>query len=111
MHSRSLLSQVKHLFVLLFIVISLLGITSLSAHEIRPSIVDISFDETLKNGIDESYFISNIVNLYQCYFKSIWIDSRIQRLDAEELLPTSFQNEVSVAGDPIGGWKMKRMKI
>ena len=47
MHSRSLLLQVKQLFILLFFVINLLGLTSsLSAHEIRPSIVDISFDET-----------------------------------------------------------------
>lgn len=47
MHSHSLLLQVKHLFILLFLVTNLLALTSsLSAHEIRPSIIDISFDET-----------------------------------------------------------------
>ncbi len=47
MHSRSLPLQVKQLFILLFLIINLLGLTSsLSAHEIRPSIIDISFDET-----------------------------------------------------------------
>lgn len=61
------------------------------------------------DGVDESYFVSNIVNLYQRYFKSIWVDSRIQRLDAEELLPIAFQDEISIAGNPLGGWKTKRL--
>ncbi len=48
MHLRSLLLQAKPLVTLLFILISLLSATSLSAHEIRPSIVDIHFDKSEK---------------------------------------------------------------
>ncbi len=47
MHSHTLFTQVKQLFILLLFAVHLLGFTSsLSAHEIRPSIVDINFDET-----------------------------------------------------------------
>lgn len=59
------------------------------------------------DGVDEHYFVSNIVNLYQRYFKSIWVDSRIQRLDAEGLLPIAFQEQISIAGNPLGGRKIK----
>ncbi len=47
MPSQYLPLQVKRLFILVFFIISLLGTTlSLSAHEIRPSIIDIQFNET-----------------------------------------------------------------
>lgn len=63
--------------------------------------------DTTWDGVDEDFFVSNIVNLYQRYFRSIWVDSRIQRLDAEGLLPTAFQDQISIAGNPLGGWKVK----
>ncbi len=65
--------------------------------------------DTTWDGVDEDYFISNIVNLYQCYFKSIWVDSRVQRLDAEELLPIAFQDDMSIAGNPLSGRKTKQL--
>ena len=46
MHLHSSFLQVKHLFILLFFTLSLLGADSISAHEIRPSIVDINFDSS-----------------------------------------------------------------
>jgi hydrogenase/urease accessory protein HupE len=46
MHLRSSISQAKLLSFFLFIIISVLSISSATAHEIRPSIVDISFDKT-----------------------------------------------------------------
>ena len=46
MHLHSSFLQVKHLFILLFFTLSLLGAGSISAHEIRPSIVDINFDSS-----------------------------------------------------------------
>ncbi len=46
MPSQYLHLQVKRLFILVFIIFNLLGLTlSLSAHEIRPSIIDIHFNE------------------------------------------------------------------
>lgn len=72
------------------------------------AILSFQLDSTW-DGVDEEYFISNIVNLYQCYFNSIWIDSRIQRLDAETILPVAFQDEISLAGNPLGGLKVKRL--
>lgn len=61
------------------------------------------------DGVDEEYFVSNVVNLYQCYFNSIWVDSRIQRLDAETILPAAFQDEISLAGNPLGGRKVNKI--
>lgn len=72
------------------------------------AILSFQLDSTW-DGVDEEYFISNVVNLYQCYFKSIWVDSRIQRLDAETILPTAFQDDVSLAGNPVGGCKVNRL--
>lgn len=46
MHLRSSISQAKLLSFLLFIITSVLTISSATAHEIRPSIVDIGFDKT-----------------------------------------------------------------
>lgn len=65
--------------------------------------------DTTWDGVDENYFVSNIVNLYQCYFKSIWIDARIQRLDAEELLPLAFLDDMSIAGNPVSGFKTRQL--
>ena len=46
MHLRSLFLQAKPLTILFLILFSLLRVTFVSAHEIRPSIVDINFDNT-----------------------------------------------------------------
>jgi len=72
------------------------------------AILSFQLDSTW-DGVDEEYFVSNIVNLYQRYFNSVWVDSRIQRLDAETILPVAFQDEISLAGNPIGGLKVNRL--
>jgi hypothetical protein len=72
------------------------------------AILSFQLDSTW-DGVDEEYFVSNVVNLYQCYFDSIWIDSRIQRLDAETILPVAFQDEISLAGNPLGGRKVNKL--
>jgi hypothetical protein len=72
------------------------------------AILSFQLDSTW-DGVDEQYFISNIVNLYQRYFRSIWVDSRIQRLDAEGLLPIAFQDQLSIVGNTLGSWKVKRL--
>jgi hydrogenase/urease accessory protein HupE len=48
MHLHSSFLQVKPLLFLFFVCLNILTATSLSAHEIRPSIVDISFDQSGK---------------------------------------------------------------
>ncbi|MBC2717334.1 MAG: hypothetical protein HF978_18670 [Desulfobacteraceae bacterium] len=65
--------------------------------------------DTTWDGIDENDFISNIVNLFQFYFKRIWTDSRIQRRDAEELIPNAFQDEMSIAGVDFRSRKTNRL--
>lgn len=72
------------------------------------AILSFQLDSTW-DGVDEEYFVSNVVNLYQCYFSSIWVDSRIQQLDAETILPAAFQDEISLAGNPLGGRKVNKL--
>lgn len=72
------------------------------------AILSFQLDSTW-DGVEEENFVSNVVNLYQCYFDSIWVDSRIQRLDAETILPVAFQDEISLAGNPLGGRKVDRL--
>ncbi len=72
------------------------------------AILSFQLDATWE-GVDENYFVSNVVNLYQRYFKSIWVDSRMQRFDAEKLLPIAFQDDMSIAGNPLSGRKTKQL--
>ncbi|MCD4651378.1 MAG: hypothetical protein K8S56_06285 [Candidatus Cloacimonetes bacterium] len=65
--------------------------------------------DTTWDGVEEDYFVSNVVNLYQYYFSSIWVDSRIQRLDAETIMPVAFQDKISIAGNPLGGRKVNKI--
>ena len=61
------------------------------------------------DGLDEHHFISDIVNLAKHYCKSIWMDSRIQRLDAEILMPVAFQEHLSFAGVPLNSPRMRQL--
>lgn len=73
-------------------------------------IIMLSFqlDTTWKN-IDESFFIENVVNIFQRYFHRIWIQEKIQRLDAEQILPEAFTSEFSFGGQKIQGWKSTQL--
>ncbi len=67
--------------------------------------------DTTWDGIDEEQWISNIVNLFQRYFDAVWVNAQLQRLDADQLLPDAFHDEMSIAGRTIGGRKSrKRLK-
>lgn len=57
MHSHTAFSQAKALSIILFTLAGLSSIISVSAHEIRPSIVDINFDE---NGQYEMSIKTNL---------------------------------------------------
>ena len=72
------------------------------------AVLSFQYDATW-DGVDVNFFISDIVNLYRHYCKSIWVDSRVQRLDAEELLPNAFESVMSIAGNPLNGWKARRL--
>ena len=71
-------------------------------------IVSFQLDSTWEN-IDETAFIEDSVNLFQRYFDRIWVHEKIQRLDAEQVLPEAFAAELSVAGQEIRGWKSNQL--
>lgn len=72
------------------------------------AIVSFQFDGTW-DGLDENDFLDDLVNIYQRYFKSIWVDSKIQRLDSDILLTDAFEDKFSIAGTYFQGWKIKRL--
>lgn len=65
--------------------------------------------DTTWDGIDEEQWISNIVNLFQHYFDAVWVNAQLQRLDADQLLPDAFHDEMSIAGRTIGGRKSRKL--
>ncbi|WP_231573006.1 hypothetical protein [Yersinia similis] len=66
------------------------------------AILSFQFDETWEK-MKESDFISNVVNIYQRYFKSIWVDAKIQTLDAEVELIHAFEDTFSFGGNYFRG--------
>lgn len=54
--------------------------------------------DTVWKELPEEDFINDIVNLFQCYFERIWVQGNLQRLDGEQLLPYSFDKELSIGG-------------
>lgn len=65
--------------------------------------------DTTWDGIAEEQWISDIVNLFQRYFDKVWVNAQIQRLDADQLLPDAFHDEMSIAGRTIGGRKTRKL--
>lgn len=61
------------------------------------------------DSIDENSWISIIVNLFQRYFDAVWVDAQLQRLDASQLLPHAFHDDMAIAGQSIGGRKTKKL--
>jgi hypothetical protein len=73
-------------------------------------IIILSFQlDTTWKGITEEYFISNIVNLFQRYFKAVWENAKLQQLDADQLMPYAFLDDVSIAGRTVSGRKTKKL--
>ncbi|EIJ0973496.1 hypothetical protein [Vibrio parahaemolyticus] len=71
-------------------------------------ILSFQLDATWES-LDESFFISKIVNLFKCYFKSIWVDSKLQYLDAEVVLENAFEDQFSIGGELLTGLKIRRL--
>ncbi|SEI67780.1 hypothetical protein [Frateuria terrea] len=73
-------------------------------------IMCISFQlDTIWDDLGEHEFIRDVVNLFQRYFDRVWVHADIQRLDAEELLPRSFEAEISLGGHAIEGRKTRKL--
>jgi len=65
-------------------------------------IMTLSFQlDTEWDGLDEADFIRQIVNLFQRYFERIWVQEKLQRMDAEQILVDAFEREYSIAGQSI----------
>jgi len=52
--------------------------------------------DTTWDDLSEEDFISDVVNLFQRYFKSVWVQAALQRIDGERLLPNAFEAEISI---------------
>jgi len=72
------------------------------------TLLSFQFDATWSN-INQEDFLTIYVNLFKRYFKTIWLDDRIQRLDAEHILPFAFDDEFQFAGKALGGRKAKKL--
>lgn len=57
--------------------------------------------DTTWDDLSEEDFIGNVVNLFQRYFKSVWVDAALQRIDGELLLPGAFEGEISIGGQRV----------
>ncbi len=57
--------------------------------------------DTTCDDLSEEDFIGNVVNLFQRYFKSVWVDAALQRIDGELLLPSAFEGEISIGGQRV----------
>lgn len=66
--------------------------------------VDSTWDE-----LDEANLIHNVVNLFHIYFDSIWVQANLQRLDANQILPEAFANDLSVGGQEAVGRKQRKL--
>jgi hypothetical protein len=61
------------------------------------------------DGLDEQRFVSDIVNIYKYNFKSIWVDSNLQKLDAKVVLDTKSEDFISNNSNYLTNWKIKRL--
>ncbi len=79
-------------------------------------LICISFQlDTTWDNLSEDKFISDVVNLFQCYFKSIWVKGTLQRIDGERLLPDAFEGQISIGGQSVVGRRprmlVKKMQL
>jgi len=65
--------------------------------------------DTTWDELHEEDFISDVVNLFQRYFKSVWVEAALQRLDGEQILPDAFDSEISIGGQRVVDRKTRRL--
>ncbi len=65
-------------------------------------IMCISFQlDTTWDDLSEEDFINDVVNLFQRYFESVWVEAKLQKIDGEQLLPHAFESEISIGGQRV----------
>lgn len=70
----------------------------------------ISFQlDTTWDDLSEDEFIIDVVNLFQRYFKSVWVDATLQRIDGELLLPEAFEGQISIGGQSVADRKTRKL--
>lgn len=65
--------------------------------------------DTAWDDLSEEDFIDNVVNLFQRYFKSVWVEASLQRKDIEQLLPEAFESEISIGGQRVVDRKTRKL--
>ena len=65
--------------------------------------------DTTWNNLGEDDFINDIVNLFQRYFKFVWVQATLQRIDGEQLLPDAFEGKISIGGQDIINRKTRKL--
>lgn len=74
-------------------------------------IVILSFQlDATWNAIDENWFIENIINIFKCYYKSVWVTATLQKNDAKLILPDAFEDTFAIGGNAINGRQINRAK-
>lgn len=65
--------------------------------------------DTTWDDLSEEDFISDVVNLFQRYFKSVWVQAALQRIDGERLLPNAFEGEISIGGQRVADRRTRKL--
>lgn len=70
----------------------------------------ISFQlDTRWDDLSEEDFIDDVVNLFQRYFKSVWVKAELQKIDGELLLPDVYESEISIGGQRVFDRKARKL--
>lgn len=72
------------------------------------AILSFQLDATWEK-LEENFFISDVVNIFKRYFKSIWVDSKLQYLDAKVVLDNAFEENFAIGGELFTGLKIRRL--
>ncbi|PRY65851.1 MULTISPECIES: hypothetical protein [Halomonas] len=73
-------------------------------------LMSISFQlDTTWANLEEEDFIRDIVNLFQRYFKCVWMQATVQRIDGEKLLPDAFKGEISIGGQGVADRRSRNL--
>ncbi|OLU17495.1 hypothetical protein BVH01_13250 [Pseudomonas sp. PA1(2017)] len=65
--------------------------------------------DTTWDDLSEEDFISDVVNLFQRYFKSVWVEAALQRIDGEQLLLDAFEGEISIGGQGVDDRRTRKL--
>lgn len=65
--------------------------------------------DTTWDDLSEDDFINGVVNLFQRYFKSVWVDASLQKIDGELLLFDAFEDSISIAGQRVVSRKTRKL--